>query len=398
MSGTFYVSFLPTMRDVSGSDIQSTTACSLARLHLEMTKDFHHHYIDMQQVQRAQPQDFDRVLTSMCTEPHPKAREAAERFLATNPGDPGTYQTVAQLETEAVEKLGTVAGLPNAAGYVTSGGTEANIQAIRIARNRGDTDDPNVVAPKSAHFSFRKAAELLGVELRTAPVSDHRANLEAMKELIDGDTVGVVGVAGSTEYGVVDPIPAIADLANDADALCHIDAAWGGFYLPFTDHRWHFGHADIDTLTIDPHKGGQAAVPAGGLLARSEDLFDDLAIDTPYLESTSQITLTGTRSGAGVASAVAAMDALWPVGYREEYHRAMDNAEWLAGALKSRGHEVFGPELPLVTADLSVPMTDELRDRGWRVSKTGSGEMRIVCMPHVTRSMLRSFVADLDWY
>ncbi len=352
----------------------------------------------MQQGQRAEPQDFDRVLTSMCTRPHPKAREAAERFLATNPGDPGTYQTVADLESEAVERLGAIAGLSDPAGYITSGGTESNIQAVRIARNRGHTDTPNVVAPKSAHFSFRKAAELLGVELRTAPTTNHRADLEAMKELVDGDTVAVVGVAGSTEYGVVDPIPALADLATDAGALCHVDAAWGGFYLPFTDHQWHFGHAGIDTLTIDPHKAGRAAVPAGGLLARSESLFDDLTIDTPYLESTAQITLTGTRSGAGVASAVAAMDALWPVGYREQYERAMDNAEWLADALDSRGHDVFGPELPLVTADLSVPMTDELRERGWRVSKTGSDELRIVCMPHVTRSMLRSFVADLDWY
>jgi tyrosine decarboxylase/aspartate 1-decarboxylase len=352
----------------------------------------------MQQVGREEPQDFDRVLTSMCTEPHPMAREAAERFLATNPGDPGTYGTISELEDEAVELLGTVAGLPDPAGYITSGGTEANIQAVRIARNHADTDDPNVVAPTSAHFSFRKAAELLGVELRTAPVSDHRADIEAMNELIDTDTVAVVGVAGSTEYGVVDPIPAIAELASDAGALCHVDAAWGGFYLPFTDHDWQFGHAEIDTMTIDPHKVGQAAIPAGGLLAREKRLFDALAIDTPYLESASQVTLTGTRSGAGVASAVAAMEALWPAGYREQYERSMANAEWIADALESRGHEVFGPELPLVAADLSVPMTDELRERGWRVSKTGAGELRIVCMPHVTRSMLRSFVADLDWY
>ena len=352
----------------------------------------------MQQGQRAEPQDFERVLTSMCTEPHPQAREAAERFLATNPGDPGTYETIASLEHEAVELLGTLTGLSDPAGYVTSGGTEANIQAVRIARNRAETSNPNVVAPTSAHFSFRKAAELLGVELRTAPVKNHRADIEAMKELVDSETVAVIGVAGSTEYGVVDPIPALADLASDVGALCHVDAAWGGFYLPFTDFEWHFGHADIDTLTIDPHKVGQAAVPAGGLLARSQELFDDLAVDTPYLESKSQITLTGTRSGAGVASAVAAMKALWPAGYRDQYHRSMENAEWLADALKKRGHDVFGPVLPLVTADLSVPMTDELRARGWRVSKTGSGELRIVCMPHVTRSMLRSFVADLDWY
>ncbi|WP_436935859.1 tyrosine decarboxylase MfnA [Halovenus marina] len=352
----------------------------------------------MQQAQRADPQDFERVLSSMCTQPHPEARTAAERFLVTNPGDPGTYETVATLEDDAVELLGAVAGLDDPAGYVTSGGTEANIQAVRIARNRAETDDPNVVAPATCHFSFRKAAELLGVELRTAPLDGHRADVDAMAELVDADTVCVVGVAGSTEYGTVDPIPAIADLAASVDALCHVDAAWGGFYLPFTDHEWNFDHAAVDTLTIDPHKAGQAAMPAGGLLARSPALLDTLAIDTPYLESTSQITLTGTRSGAGVASAVAAMEALWPTGYREESERAMDNARWLADALDSRGHDVIGPELPLVAANLSVPMTDELRDRGWRVSKTGSGELRVVCMPHVTRSMLRSFVADLDWY
>jgi len=352
----------------------------------------------MQEVGLSEPQDFERVLSSMCTEPHPAAREAARRFLATNPGDPGTYETVAELEREAVEMLGTVAGLDDPAGYVTSGGTEANIQAVRIARNRADTDDPNVVAPTSAHFSFRKAANLLDVELRTAPTDGHRADPDAIAELIDDDTAAVVAVAGSTEYGAVDPVPALADLAQDADALCHVDAAWGGFYLPFTAHEWHFDHAPIDTMTIDPHKAGQAAVPAGGLLARSPALLDELAIDTPYLESTSQVTLTGTRSGAGVASALAAMDALWPRGYRDEYERAIDNAHWLADQFESRGHEVYGPELPLVAADLSVPMTGELRDRGWRVSKTGAGEMRVVCMPHVTRSMLRSFVADLDWY
>jgi len=351
----------------------------------------------MQRVEPA-PQGFDRVLSSMCTEPHPMARQAAERFLATNPGDPATYQEVADLEREAVEMLGTVTGLPDPAGYVTSGGTEANIQAVRIARNRADTDDPNVVVPTHGHFSFWKAADVLGVELRTAPPSDYRADPDVMAELVDADTVLVAGVAGTTEYGYVDPIPELAEVAHSVDALFHVDAAWGGFYLPFSDHRWHFGHAAVDTMTIDPHKVGQAAVPAGGLLARSPELLDELAIDTPYLESTKQVTLTGTRSGAGVASAVAAMEALWPEGYREQYHRSMDNAEWLAAELRERGYDVVEPELPLVAADVSVALVEELRERGWRVAKTEAGELRVVCMPHVTRSMLRSFVADLDWY
>ncbi|TQQ82109.1 tyrosine decarboxylase MfnA [Halonotius roseus] len=358
----------------------------------------------MQRVREHRPQEFDRVLSSMCTEPHPRAHEAAVEFLATNPGDPATYQTVADLETEAIDQLGEIAGLDDPFGYVASGGTEANIQAVHAARNRaagrGDTarsDTPNIVAPTSVHFSVTKAAEMLGVELRTVPVDDdHRADLDAVEAAVDDDTALVIGVAGSTEYGRVDPIPAMTDLARDAGARMHVDASWGGFILPFTDYEWSFADAPIDSMAIDPHKFGQAPVPAGGLLARERETVDALAVDTPYLETTSQATLTGTRSGAGVAGAVAAMDELWPAGYRQQYREQQANAEFLADELAARGIEVVDPTLPLVTASLSPATFEALRDEEWRIARTADGNLRIVCMPHVSRASLEAFLADLD--
>ena len=349
------------------------------------------------------PQSFDRVLSSMCTEPHPAAREAAETFLAANPGDPETYRRVAELEDEVVATLGEMTGLDDPHGYVTGGGTEANLQAVRAARNLArDGDGPdasraNVVAPESAHFSFRKAADVLGVELRLVPTdADHRADVDAVRAATDDDTVLVVGVAGTTEYGRVDPVPRLADAAADAGARLHVDAAWGGFALPFTDRAWNFDHAAVDSLTIDPHKLGRAVVPAGGLLFRDRAALDALAVDTPYLESTSQATLNGTRSGAGVASAAAATAELWPDGYREQFERSMANAEWAADALADRGFDVTRPELPLVTAAMSDGLFSALRERGWRVSRTAGDDLRLVCMPHVTRETLSAFVRDVD--
>mgnify|MGYP000120863800 CR=1 FL=1 len=345
----------------------------------------------------AAPQDFTRVLSSMCTVPHPDARDAAVDFLADNPGDPATYPTVADLETEVVDMLGEITGLSDPHGYVASGGTEANVQAVRAARDLGETDTPNVVAPASAHFSFPKAADVLEIELRLVPVDDdRRANVEAVKEAVDSDTVLVVGVAGTTEFGRVDPIPALSDVAADANALFHVDAAWGGFCLPFTDYEWNFSHADVDTMTIDPHKMGRAPIPAGGFLASDPEILDALAVDTPYLETTGQATLTGTRSGAGVAGAHAAIDALWPDGYRENFERGTENIEWLAAELRAREYDVVDPVMPLVAFDLPVPEFDALRERGWRISRTGSGEARVVGMPHVTREMLAEFVTDID--
>jgi len=345
----------------------------------------------------ARPQSFDAVLSSMCTEPHPAARDAAERFLAANPGDPATYGTVADLEARAVSLLGAVAGLPEPHGYVTSGGTEANLQAVRAARDRSDSSDPTVVAPESAHFSLRKAGAVLGVDVEFVPTdADERADPAATRAATDDDTALVVAVAGSTEYGRVDPVPALAEVARDAGARLHVDAAWGGFALPFTDHDWSFADAAVDTMTIDPHKLGRAPVPAGGLLARDRATMDALAVETPYLETRSQASLTGTRSGAGVAGAAAAMEALWPDGYRAETERATADAEWLAGELAARGHRVVEPDLPVVAVDLPDPLFEGLRDAGWRLSRTRRGETRIVVMPHVTRDRLRAFLDDRD--
>ena len=360
-------------------------------------------------MQRAAPQTFDRVLSSMCTEPHPAARAAAERFLATNPGDPATYAEVADLERRAVAALGAITGLDTASGaggtdaegaphgYVTGGGTEANLQAVRSARNRLDVDDANVVVPESAHFSFPKAADVLGVELRTVPTdADRRADVDAVAAAVDDRTALVVGVAGTTEYGRVDPIPDLARVAHDAGAYCHVDAAWGGFLLPFTDHAWNFADAPIDSLTIDPHKCGRAVVPAGGLLFRDAAGMDALAVETPYLESRSQASLAGTRGGAGVASTVAAIEVLWPDGYRREHGRADRVARWLADELRDRGVPVVDVALPIVAFDLGAGRFEALRDRGWRLSRTGDGLARVVVMPHVTRQVLAEFLADLD--
>lgn len=346
------------------------------------------------------PQSFDRVLSSMCTEPYPAARRAAERFLATNPGDPASYPAIADLEAEAIEYLGEITGLSEPHGYITSGGTEANIQAMRAARNLANSgyERVNVVAPESAHFSVRKAAEILDVELRLVPTVRGKSDLEGVGAAVDGNTALVVGVAGTTEYGRVDPIPELAVIAHSVDARLHVDAAWGGFLLPFTDHEWSFSDAEIDSMTIDPHKVGRAAIPAGGLLVRDRAILDALAIETPYLESASQASLTGTRSGAGVASTVAACEVLWPEGYRESYERARGNAAWLAEELSLRGFSVVESELPIIATEIPRQLFEALRSEGWRISRTGRGELRVVCMPHVTRAVLERFLADLDEY
>ncbi|HID73633.1 MAG TPA: tyrosine decarboxylase MfnA, partial [Thermoplasmata archaeon] len=96
-----------------------------------------------------------RVFGSMCTEPHPLAIEAHMRFIEANLGNAGLYPGTAEMERQVIHMIGSLLHHPSASGQVVSGGTEANITALWIARNLSRRRE--VIFPASAHFSFEKA-------------------------------------------------------------------------------------------------------------------------------------------------------------------------------------------------------------------------------------------------
>ena len=136
--------------------------------------------------------------------------------METNLGDPGLFKGTSAVEELLVSRLGTLYHAPGAAGYATSGGTESNIQALRIARGHGTGPRQNVVLPESVHFSFKKACDILCLEMRTVPLdSEYRMDADLARKAIDEHTCGIVGVAGTTEYGMVDPIEDLGEIARD---------------------------------------------------------------------------------------------------------------------------------------------------------------------------------------
>ena len=133
---------------------------------------------------------------------------------------------------------GWLSGGPEAAGFMTTGGTESILLAVEAARQRGlverDVRRPNVVLPTSAHAAFEKGAHYFGLENRRIPVRDDwRADVDAMAAAIDDETVLVVGSAPQYPQGVIDPVAEIAALADERDINCHVDACMGGVTLPY---------------------------------------------------------------------------------------------------------------------------------------------------------------------
>ena len=360
----------------------------------------------MSGLDEAMAEDFSfgggRVLGSMCTAPLGIAIEAHAKFIESNLGNSGLYPGTVKLERQVVAWVSDLMNGRDLTGHVVGGGTEANITALWVARNA--TGKKEVVFPESAHFSFSKACDLLGMKPVVARLcDDFTMDVDDARRKIGKNTAAVVGIAGTTEVGAVDDVAALAE-ACEGKTL-HVDAAFGGFVVPFLRKLGHkfpdfdFSVPGVSSLTIDPHKMGMATVPSGILLFRSGDRLDGIAVDAPYLTLTKQTALSGTRCSAAVASSYAAIRTLGFDGYLKLVKCCMDNTAYLAKRAEQEGLSLaVKPRMNIINLGVRKPerLQAELAKMRWKVSKACKPKsLRMVVMPHVTKRVIDAFVPDL---
>ena len=349
-----------------------------------------------------------RILGSMCTEAHPFAKEVYCKFLDTNLGDPGLFK----VEEKVIQSIGEMLSLDKAYGNIVTGGTEANLMAIRAARNHArkykGIVDGEIIIPDSAHFSFKKAADMLNLRIVEAKLDDnYKIDVESVREAISDKTVAIVAIAGTTELGLIDPIEEISKIAHENNIYFHVDAAFGGFSIPFLKRIGYdlpvfdFSLEGVCSITVDPHKMGLAPIPAGGIIFRCEEYLDVMAVDSPYLTVKTQSTIVGTRLGASSAATYAIMKYFGKEGYSKIAKELMDNTAFFAEGLKEIGYEIVcEPELNIVAfnhpdMDANV-LAQKLEELNWKVSVAKCPvAIRVVLMNHIKRNHLEELLEDL---
>ena len=330
--------------------------------------------------------------------------------LEANIGDEGLVPGLAELEREAVGMLGSWWGNPGVSGRIVTGGTEANLLALWTARLLAGPGRDEVVLPDSAHYSFDKASSLMGLKLVKVPTDGlGRVRLEAVEQALGPRTAALVGIAGTTAWGAVDDVKGLADIAHRHGVYFHLDAAFGGFVLPFLAGAGYPGAScgwpeGLCSLGADPHKMGRGPIPSGMILWRDAALARTAATEVQYLSGGSlrQNTVVGTRSGAAVAGVWAVMSHLGRQGYTEIVADAMEKTTFLTEALG----QIAGVEPVLAHPEVNVVavrglrhpapvLVASLREKGWALS-SWEHSFRVVLMPHVTRPVLKEFLADLQ--
>jgi len=343
------------------------------------------------------------ILCSMCTEPHPTAKIAHRLFLSSNLGDAGLFAGSLRLEKEVIGKLATLLHGENSAGFIVSGGTEANLLALLAARNMANVNNPEVILPQSAHFSFNKICNLLRIKPVQASLDNFfMVDPASVEQCLNKNTIAVVGTVGTAELGAVDPVDRLSEIALMHGVYLHVDAALGGLIVPFIENApaFDFRLKGVKSITVDPHKMGMATVPAGGILFRNTTCLEHIKTETPYLTEDAQYTFVGTRSGASVAATWAVLESLGREGFTKTVSHCLKLTKSLSAGLKSRGFNlVTEPALNIVAfrSSNSKLLVKALRQRGWFISYVPRLDcVRIIVMPHLRKRHITAFLKDLS--
>jgi glutamate/tyrosine decarboxylase-like PLP-dependent enzyme len=278
-------------------------------------------------------------------EVHALLERAAAAYSAENALNTMVFPSLGWMQHDIVTITAGLLGADRVAaggadihGYLTSGGTESLLMATKTARDWGRnervTNRPNMVLATSAHAAFEKASHYFEVESRRIPVGpDFRADVDAMADAIDDDTVLVVGSAPTYPQGVIDPIFDLAALASERGILCHVDACLGGFILPFlgalghVDKQWDFTVPGVTSISADLHKYGYGSKGVSVVLYRTAEL----ARLQPFLTTNwlgglyGSPSMAGTRPAGPIAAGWAVLHFLGEDGYlrlTEDTYRA----------------------------------------------------------------------------
>jgi tyrosine decarboxylase/aspartate 1-decarboxylase len=345
------------------------------------------------------------ILGSMCTVPHPIAREAYIRFLETNLGDPELCPGTKEIESRFISFISTLLHAPKTSvGQIVSGGTEGNITAMWIAQQLSRKKE--ILLPESAHFSFQKIASLMDMKLTEIPLTkEFVIDVPKLRKKINQKTVAVVGLAGSTELGTIDPIPEISEICDQEHIFFHVDAAFGGFVIPFLKELrypvpdFDFQLKGVSTISIDSHKMGFSAIPLGTLMIREKHWLESISVESPYISSEKQTGILGTRSGAPVAAAYAVARYLGMNGYRNMVKSCMEVTHYTERRIDEQGLRlVMRPTMNVIGVKLKKPrrIVKKLSEKGWRVNKVERLScIRLVLMPQITKQIIDEFIPVL---
>ena len=335
------------------------------------------------------------LATFVTTWMEPEAQRIIAENLHRNFIDHAEYPISAEIEQRCVRML---ADLFNAPGETTGCRTQGSSEAIMLGAlslkwkwkerreaEKGSTNRPNLVFGGDVHVVWEKFCRYFDVEPRIVPLEENKYTIgpDDVEPHLDENTIGVVGVLGTTFTGHMDDIVGINQLLLDVkekrglDIPMHVDGASGAFVWPFLypDSQWDFRLEQVRSINVSGHKYGLVYPGIGWLVFReTSDLAQDLVFYENYLGKTdATFTLNFSTGAAMVLAQYYNFVRLGRDGYSYVMKQMQQNAQALAANLRDSGRfEVIGDDLeqlPLVAFRLQGERASyDESDVAWQLS------------------------------
>lgn len=299
-------------------------------------------------------------------------------------------------------------------GYVASGGTEANLQAMWIYRNffrqtfNAGAGEIAILCSSDSHYSMPKAANVLNLSIYQVPVeaSDRSLQKECVEEIVEqawADGVRYVIVVANmmtTIFGSVDDLLIYIQVLEERSIpfKVHVDGAFGGFYYPFSnpENQLNFANKYVDSVTLDAHKMAQAPYGTGIFLIRKGYMQFANTKEASYVEGEDS-TLIGSRSGANAVSIWMILSKYGPNEWMEKIFILQKRTDWLCTQLDDLGVVYYrNPYSNIVTME-QHKIAPEIAEKFGLVpdKHTAPEYYKIVVMDHVTIEKLEFFLDAL---
>ena len=300
-------------------------------------------------------------------------------------------------------------------GYISPGGTEANIQAIWMYRNffmhfhAAKLEEIAIIASEDTHYSIPKAANLLMLDWIKIPVSFEKREIDSIaldQKIQVAKQKGkkyfiAISNMGTTMFGSVDN-PDVYTLALEKNQVVyklHIDGAYGGFVYPFSNEKSviNFKNPKISSITIDAHKMLQSPYGTGIFICRKGLIENVLTEEAAYVEGM-DLTLCGSRSGANAVAVWMILFTYGPFGWFEKVSVLQMRTQFLCNELDKLEIAYFREPFMNIVTIHAENIPEKVAQAFDLVPQQHSKEnkwYKIVLMDHVEVDHLTTFINQL---